>query len=241
MIHLNPTVMVESVAVLWDGDFRAAGVTVGFPLYQSSPLNCFWNQPPRDCLQGLCSSFLQPLSVHGWTLASLLHRSSGAIAGKLSHFLPRWLRTGWQSVRKKSLKHSAMAGNWTRATERTDSEIYSFSYWAIMTRATGRTDSEMHSFSHRAIMTRATGRTDSEIHSFSHWAIMNALCSYSLNKIMFRTRPAYPEIPSCCARALKVGFVLFSSDCMKGLNLKLHLSPCLMNFKRGYQNTSFTR
>jgi len=35
-----------------------------------------------------------------------------------------------------------------------------------------RTDSEIHSFSHWAIMTRATGRTDSEIHSFSHWAIM---------------------------------------------------------------------
>ena len=30
MIHLNLTVMVESVAVLWDGDFRAADVMVRY-------------------------------------------------------------------------------------------------------------------------------------------------------------------------------------------------------------------
>jgi len=65
-----------------------------------------------------------------------------------------------------------MAGNWTRATERTDSEIHSFSDWAIMTRTVERTDSEIHSFSDWAIMTRATERTDNEIHSFSHWAIV---------------------------------------------------------------------
>jgi len=35
-----------------------------------------------------------------------------------------------------------------------------------------KTDSEIHSFSHWAIMTRAMEKTDSEIHSFSHWAIM---------------------------------------------------------------------
>ena len=34
---------------------------------------------------------------------------------------------------KNPLKYSAMAGNWTRATGRTDSEIHSFSHWAIMT------------------------------------------------------------------------------------------------------------
>ena len=44
--------------------------------------------------------FYQPSSVHSWTSAFLLavHRSSGVIEGRLSHFLPRWLRTGWQSV-----------------------------------------------------------------------------------------------------------------------------------------------
>jgi len=67
---------------------------------------------------------------------------------------------------KNPLKYNTMAKNWTRATGRTDSEIHSFSHWAIMTRATGRTDSEL---SHWAIMTRATGRADSEL---SHWAIM---------------------------------------------------------------------
>jgi len=46
--------------------------------------------------------FFQPSwsSIHGWTLAFLLtvHRLCGVIGGRLSHFLPRWLRTGWQSV-----------------------------------------------------------------------------------------------------------------------------------------------
>ena len=86
---------------------------------------------------------------------------------------------------KNPLKYSAVAGNWTRATGRTDSELFHWaimtcatgrtdselSHWAIMTRATGRTDSEL---SHWAIMTRATGRTDSEL---SHWAIMTDLFS----------------------------------------------------------------
>ena len=44
--------------------------------------------------------FHQPSSVHGWTSAFLLavHRLCGVIEGRLSHFLPRWLRTGWQSA-----------------------------------------------------------------------------------------------------------------------------------------------
>jgi len=44
--------------------------------------------------------FYQPLSVHGWTSAFLLavHSLCGVIEGRLSHFLPRWLRTGWQSA-----------------------------------------------------------------------------------------------------------------------------------------------
>jgi len=68
---------------------------------------------------------------------------------------------------KNPLKYSVTTGNWTQAMERMDSEIRSFSDWAIMTRATEGTDSEIHSFSHWAIMTRATERTDSEIHSVS--------------------------------------------------------------------------
>ena len=35
----------------------------------------------------------------------------------------------------------------TWAMERTDSEIHSFSYWALMIRAMEGTDSEIHSFS----------------------------------------------------------------------------------------------
>jgi len=53
------------------------------------------------CQQIDFSLFLsQPLSVHGWTLIFLLdfHRLCGVIEGRLSHFLPRWLRTGWQSA-----------------------------------------------------------------------------------------------------------------------------------------------
>jgi len=34
---------------------------------------------------------------------------------------------------KNLLKYSAMAGNWTRPTGRTDSEIHSFSHWPIVT------------------------------------------------------------------------------------------------------------
>jgi len=42
----------------------------------------------------------KPLSIYSWTSAFLLdvHRLCGTIEGRLSHFLPRWLRTGWQSV-----------------------------------------------------------------------------------------------------------------------------------------------
>jgi len=44
--------------------------------------------------------FCQPSSVHGWTSAFLLavHRLCGVFEGRLSHFLPRWLRRGWQSA-----------------------------------------------------------------------------------------------------------------------------------------------
>jgi len=50
----------------------------------------------------------QPSAVHGWPSAFLpaVHGLYGAIEGRLSHFLPPWLRTGWQSVidREKSLE-----------------------------------------------------------------------------------------------------------------------------------------
>ena len=44
--------------------------------------------------------FHQPLSVHGWTSAFLLDAQFvwRYWGGGLSPFLPRWLRTGWQSV-----------------------------------------------------------------------------------------------------------------------------------------------
>jgi len=75
----------------------------------------------------------QPSSIHGWISAFLLdvHWLCGAIEGKLSNFLPRWLRTIGRvcSPRQNPLKYS---GNWTRATGRTDSEIHSFSHWPIM-------------------------------------------------------------------------------------------------------------
>ena len=49
--------------------------------------------------------FYQPLSVRGWTSAFLLdfHRLCGAIEGRLSHFLPHWLRTGWQSMTSQGI------------------------------------------------------------------------------------------------------------------------------------------
>ena len=69
---------------------------------------------------------------------------------------------------KNTLKYSVMVENRTWVIGRTDSEIHSFSYCAIMTWARERTDGEIYLFSDRAIMTRARERTDSEIHPFSH-------------------------------------------------------------------------
>jgi len=45
-------------------------------------------------------SFFQLSSDHSWTSVILLnvHRLYGVIEGRLSHFMPHWLRTGWQSV-----------------------------------------------------------------------------------------------------------------------------------------------
>jgi len=59
------------------------------------------------------------------------------------------------------------------------------SHIAIKIRATGRPDSEIHSFSHWAIMTRAT-RTDSDIHSF--WVIVTDWWKPSVVFIKHRCR-----------------------------------------------------
>jgi len=47
-----------------------------------------------------CILLPRPVSVRGWTSAFLLKfdQLSGAIEGRLSHVLPRWLKTGWRSV-----------------------------------------------------------------------------------------------------------------------------------------------
>jgi len=44
-----------------------------------------------------------------------------------------WISKRCRQPGKNSLKYSAMTGNWTRATKRTESEIHSFSYWTIIT------------------------------------------------------------------------------------------------------------
>ena len=53
--------------------------------------------------------FLSAFSIRDWTSAFLLniHRLCSAIEGLLSYLLPRWLRTGWQSVTSqgKILRH----------------------------------------------------------------------------------------------------------------------------------------
>jgi len=48
---------------------------------------------------------------------------------------PRCLQAVWVvwCVGNNPLKYSAVAGNWTRATGRTDSKIHPFSHWAIVT------------------------------------------------------------------------------------------------------------
>jgi len=79
--------------------------------------------------------FFQPSSVRGWTWASISSLCD-AIEGRLRHFLPCWLRPGWQSVisqGKNPSKYSVKAGYWSRAMGRTDIEIRWFSHWAIMT------------------------------------------------------------------------------------------------------------
>ena len=44
--------------------------------------------------------FIQPSSIQSGTSAFLrvVHKLCGAVEGRLSHILPHWLKTGWQSV-----------------------------------------------------------------------------------------------------------------------------------------------
>jgi len=110
--------------------------------------------------------FFEPSSIHGWTSAFLL-AVMWYYWREIESFSATMAQDGLAECDqpgKNPLRYTAMAGNWTRATERADSEL---SHWAIMTWDIGRTDSEL---SHWAIMT--TGRTDSEL---SHWAIMTIM------------------------------------------------------------------
>ena len=82
---------------------------------------------------GLVVSYSLPFSVHGWTLAFLLHVHR--LRGDWDLFCytgSGWVGRVW-SARKNSLKYSAIAGYWTRAIGRTDSEIHSLFHWTIMT------------------------------------------------------------------------------------------------------------
>jgi len=70
------------------------------------PLNSYagiftWYLQLGSILWSLWSLFInQPSSVRGWISAFLLavHRLCCVIEGRLGHFLPRWLRTGWRSA-----------------------------------------------------------------------------------------------------------------------------------------------
>ena len=60
--------------------------------------------------------FIQPSSVHGWTSACLfdVHMLCGAIERRLSHFLPRWLRTGRQSAVGPGIEPGSQRGQTVR-------------------------------------------------------------------------------------------------------------------------------
>ena len=88
----------------------------------------------------------EALSVRGWTPAFLLnlHRLCCAIEGRrLRHFQAQDGLAECDQSRKNPLKESRVAGNWTRATGRIDSEIHSFSHWAIVYWATVKRDSDV--------------------------------------------------------------------------------------------------
>jgi len=65
---------------------------------QPGGLSLRWSCKARDKMDG--STIFQPLSVHSWTSAFFLaiRRLCGVNVGRLNHCLPRWLRTGSQSV-----------------------------------------------------------------------------------------------------------------------------------------------
>ena len=81
-------------------------------------------------------SFSHHLSMVGLRPSSLL--STGCVVplrgdwAIFCHADSRRVGRVW-SAKEKLVKYSAVANNWTRVTRGTDSEIYSFSHWAIMT------------------------------------------------------------------------------------------------------------
>ena len=82
------------------------------------------------------------LSVHGWTSAFFLAQVVWCHWGKIEPFSATLAQDGLAECDqpgKNPLKYSAMARNWTRAMERTDSEIRSFSHWTTMTDCAGLT------------------------------------------------------------------------------------------------------
>ena len=99
-------------------------------------------EPKMPLLQAQCfyqlshyPFFYQPSSVHGWTSAFLLavHRLCGGLWGEIELFSATLAQDGLAECDqpgKNPLKYSAMAGNWTRATGKTDREL---SHRAIMT------------------------------------------------------------------------------------------------------------
>jgi len=54
----------------------------------------------KQSAKPICFCFLSAIIYPWWDIgpAPRVHRFRGVIEGRLSHFLPRWLRTGWQSV-----------------------------------------------------------------------------------------------------------------------------------------------
>jgi len=90
-------------------------------------------------------TFVLPLSYH----------EPGPWRGQTVRYIHFSTELSWLGLwRAQTVRyiHSSTELSWTRSMERTDSEIHSFSHWAIMTWDTERTDSEIHSFFHWAII-----------------------------------------------------------------------------------------
>jgi len=74
-----------------------------FLSFAKTPREYFTTLMIHNCIVdfSIMDRFFTSVILCPWlTSASLLdfHRFCGTIEGRLSHFLPRWIRTGWQSV-----------------------------------------------------------------------------------------------------------------------------------------------